>query len=116
MPASAPAPASSEGAALEARWGERGVGQLRLLLPKAGSKDGASYPRLVMRVENVGRLILNCSLLPSTRPPARVSETNLRLAFLTPERQTVSYLLRVKAPAEASALISAIETNIPSGS
>ena len=50
-----------------ARWTERGVGQLRLLVPKDGGAASAQqHPRLVMRVEHVGRLILNESLVPST--------------------------------------------------
>lgn len=62
-----------ERSSLETRWAEKGVGQLRLLGPKAASGDGSeSHPRLVMRVENVGRLILNESLLPTTGLPARL--------------------------------------------
>ena len=34
--------------------------------------DSSRCPRLVMRVEHVGRLILNESLLPTTAPVAKV--------------------------------------------
>jgi len=86
------------------------VGQLRLLVPR----DGAGVPRLVMRVEHVGRLILNEPLLPSTATPVRASDTAVRVALVSSlERQPVSYLLRVKMPQEAEALLRAISSHIP---
>jgi hypothetical protein len=59
---------------------ERGVGQVRLLVPEGGG--GKSFPRLVMRVENVGRLIMNEPLLPTTAPAVRASDTSVRLALV----------------------------------
>jgi len=102
------------------RWLERGVGQCRLLLPKAraaaghtGSAPELSRPRLVMRVEHVGRLILNEVLLASTAPAARATETSLRLVTVNAALQPQSYLLRVKMPSEAKDLLDAINSHIP---
>eukprot|EP00967_Tisochrysis_lutea_P000555 scaffold679_cov32-Tisochrysis_lutea.AAC.3 len=81
---SRPAPTAAReavGAVLPTRWAERGVGQLRLLVPKDAT--GTSKPRLVMRVENVGRLILNEPLLPTTAPAVRASDTSVRLALVS---------------------------------
>ena len=113
------------------RWSEKGVGQLRLLAPKFGClADGQAdpaaggpppCPRLVMRVEHVGRLILNEPLRPTTAPAERVSETSIRLVVVSAQSkdeqpQIQSYLFRVKTPAEAEALINQINNSIPSSS
>ena len=99
------------------RWVESGVGQLRLLvhkpLPK-GSDEPLPYPRLVMRVELVHRLILNEPLLPSMAPAERVSDTSVRFVMLSASNgQPQSYLLRVKLPGDAEQLLSKINANIP---
>lgn len=68
------------------KWAEKGVGQVRLLVPKQASsrgEDGHAYPRLVMRVEHVGRLILNQPLGPTTAPAERVSDTSIRLVVVS---------------------------------
>ena len=103
---------------ISTRWVERDVGQLRLLVPKAeGSTMAHSRrPRLVMRVEHVGRLILNEFLLPSMAMPVRASDTSLRLVLISAELQPVSYLLRVKMTAEANALCEIICSHISRGS
>lgn len=101
------------------RWAERGVGQLRLLVPKhaggsgSGGGAGPAYPRLVMRVEHVGRLILNESLLPSMAPAERVSDTSIRLVVVSAGTGPQSYLLRVKTPVEAEQLIEWINKTRP---
>ena len=109
------------------RWSEKGVGQLRLLVPKSsvvGSVQGGiagstAVPRLVMRVEHVGRLILNEPLRPTTAPAERVSDTSIRLVVVSAQSeasqpQVQSYLFRVKTAAEADALICQINNSIPS--
>ena len=103
------------------RWAERGVGQLRLLVHKSsvaagGTGTGASvpFPRLVMRVEHVGRLILNEALLPSTAPAQKVSDTSIRLVVVSAAAAgPQSYLFRVKTPAEAAQLLDFINKTIP---
>ena len=114
-PAAAPDDAAGAAVQLEPRWSERGVGQLRLLLPKSQSSasDSSRCPRLVMRVEHVGRLILNEMLLPSTAPVAKASETSLRLVLVDTTKQPRSYLIRVKMAAEAEATRTAINSHIP---
>jgi len=99
------------------RWVESGVGQCRLLvhkpLPK-GSDEPLPYPRLVMRVELVHRLILNEPLLPSMAPAEKVSDTSVRFVMLSASNgQPQSYLLRVKLPGDAEQLLSKINANIP---
>jgi len=101
------------------KWAEKGVGQVRLLVPKPGrGEEAPACPRLVMRVEHVGRLILNQPLRPTTAPAERVSDTSIRLVVVsagaddsTPQIQ--SYLFRVKTPAEAEMLVSHINSSIP---
>ena len=98
------------------RWAERGVGQIRLLVHKPlppGDSGALPYPRLVMRVEHVGRLILNESLLPSMAPAERVSDTSIRFALVSAVQGPQSYLLRVKTPVEAEQLVSQINATIP---
>jgi len=69
------------------KWAEKGVGQVRLLVPKQAvrrsAEGGCAYPRLVMRVEHVGRLILNQPLPPATAPAERVSDTSIRLVVVS---------------------------------
>jgi hypothetical protein len=101
------------------RWAERGVGQLRLLVHKpmgAGDKGILPYPRLVMRVEHVGRLILNESLLPSMAPAERVTDTSIRFVLVSATQGPQSYLVRVKTPVEAEGLLSRLNATIPHGS
>ena len=98
------------------RWSERGVGQLRILVHKPlapGSTDPLPHPRLVMRVEHVGRLILNEVLLPSTAPAQRVSDTSIRLVVVSAASGPQSYLFRVKTPVEAEQLIAQVNATIP---
>jgi len=111
-PAPAAAPSSAADSLPPTRWAERGVGQVRLLVP-SGASGASSVPRLVMRVENVGRLILNEPLLPSTAPAVRASDTSVRLALVSTELTPHTYLLRVKMPAEAEALLRMINEHIP---
>ena len=63
----------------------------------------------------VGRLILNAPLLPSTSPAERPTDTSLRLVLYSTESASTSssskpshFVLRVKIPAEAEALQAAI--------
>ena len=104
------------------RWVERGVGQLRLLVHKTAAatagaaqakQASAPFPRLVMRVEHVGRLILNESLLPSMAPAERASETSVRLVLVSASAGPQSYLLRVKTPVEAETLVERINSTRP---
>ena len=108
---------ANEGPLVEVtRWAERGVGGLRLLVhkPLPPSDNGPlPYPRLVMRVENVGRLILNEHLLPTMAPAERVSDTSIRLVLLSAAAGPQSYLLRVKTANEAADLIARINSTIP---
>ena len=60
----------------------------------------------------VGRLILNEILGPSTEPAERVTDTSIRLVVVTAEGPQ-SYLLRVKTPVEAEGLLSRINKTIP---
>ncbi len=102
---------SAEAAEPLTRWVERGVGSLRLLVPKRGA-EAPAHPRLVMRVEHVGRLILNVVLPPSTAPAARVADTSIRLVVVeggSPQ----SYLLRVKTAVEAEQLLARLNATIP---
>jgi len=98
---------------METRWLERGVGQVKLLMPKGGGGED-STARLVMRVENVGRLILNAPLLASTTLVERPTDNTLRLVLYSSESTSAScakpghFVLRVKIPAEAEALQAAI--------
>jgi hypothetical protein len=108
------------------RWLEKGVGQFRILVPKdtAAPADGPKsviYPRVVMRVENTLRLILNELLRPETAPAERVSDTSLRLVVVsapTPsaDPKPQSYLIRVKTASDANALLAQINRNIPRSS
>ena len=105
---------ADDDAAKATRWVERGVGYLRLLLPKA-AEDGAEKrrPRVVMRVENVGRLILNAPLLPTTAPAQKARDRSIRLVLVNAqEKLPPSYLLRVREPKEADDLLQAITENI----
>ena len=98
------------------RWAERGIGQLRLLVHKplaAGASGALPHPRMVMRQEHVGRLILNESLLPSTAPAERVSDTSIRLVVVSAAPGPQSYLFRVKTAAESDALLARINKTIP---
>ena len=98
------------------RWAERGVGQIRLLVHKPlppGDSGALPYPRLVMRVEHVGRLILNESLVPTTAPAVRASDTSIRLVVVSAADGPQSYLLRVKTAAEAAKLLQEINERIP---
>mmetsp|Transcript_40705 Transcript_40705/g.100745 ORF Transcript_40705/g.100745 Transcript_40705/m.100745 type:complete len:429 (+) Transcript_40705:113-1399(+) len=116
------------------RWVERGVGALHLNVHNPPPSPAASEfvpgapahaagalkkrpPRLVMRVEHVGRLILNMQLLPSMPPPAKVSETSIRVNSLGnalgewPADETppsFQCLIRVKTAPEAVALLQAL--------
>ena len=116
-PYAASAAAASSGDASEpaTRWVERGVGSLRLLVPKAaaGEASAESYPRLVMRVEHVGRLILNEALRPETAPAERVTDTSIRLVVVGANAVPQSYLLRVKTPVEAGQLLRWVNATIP---
>ena len=61
-----------------------------------------------MRVEHVGRLILNEVLVPSTAPAQRASDTSIRLVVVSAGSGPQSYLMRVKTPAEAELLLTKI--------
>jgi hypothetical protein len=113
--AQAEAPSSDE-AVETTRWAERGVGQLRLLVPKPlapGASAPPPHPRLVMRVEHTLRLILNESLLPSTAPAERVSDTSIRLVVVNSTGTPQSFLMRVKTAAEGEQLLARINATIP---
>ena len=100
------------------RWAERGVGQVRLLVHKGnsgGEGDPAPHPRMVMRVEHVGRLILNEALPPSTAPAVRASDTSIRMVVSAADGPQ-SFLLRVKTTAEAEQLLARINGIIPKAS
>ena len=113
-PAQPEEPTAPEELVETTRWAERGIGQLRLLVHKNAPESGVN-PRVVMRQEHVGRLILNESLLPTTAPAARVSDTSIRLVLVdSTSTSPQSYLLRVKTPAEGSALLKGINDTIPS--
>lgn len=132
--------AATDAAEPATRWVERGVGSIRVLVPKeagaahgskgskgsaAGDGDGAAaadgdgdggadaFPRLVMRVEHVGRLILNELLRPSTAPAERVTDTSIRLVVVGAGGVPQSYLLRVKTPVESEQLMHWINATIP---
>ena len=96
------------------RWAERGVGQIKLLVAKSG--ESGKVPRMVMRQEQVGRLLLNEALVASTAPAVRASDTSVRLVVVSAAAGPQSYLLRVKTPAEAEQLLSKINSTIPSDS
>ena len=85
------------------KWAERGVGQLRLLVHKVPAEH---HPRLVMRVEHVGRLILNEVILPMNDHAVRVSENSIRLVVVSGASDAQSYLFRVKTATEAELLLS----------
>jgi hypothetical protein len=84
-------------------------------VPKAaaGEASAESYPRLVMRVEHVGRLILNEALRPETAPAERVTDTSIRLVVVGANAVPQSYLLRVKTPVEAGQLLRWVNATIP---
>ena len=108
---------ANEGPLVEvARWAERGVGSLRLLkhkpLPR-GDERQLPYPRLVMRVEQTMRLILNEHLLPLMAPAERVSDCSIRLVLLSAATGPQSYLLRVKSASEATELLTKVNATIP---
>ena len=114
-PAQPEEPAGEEELVETTRWAERGIGQLRLLVHKPLSGGSSTpFPRVVMRQEHVGRLILNETLHPTTAPAARVTDTSIRIV-LVDSASTVpqSYLLRVKTPAEGAALLARINETIP---
>ena len=53
------------------------------------------------------------SLLPSTAPAVRASDTSIRLVVVSAENGPQSYLLRVKTAAEAELLLSKVNSTIP---
>ena len=98
------------------RWAERGVGSLRLLKHKPfprGDDRPLPYPRVVMRVEQTMRLILNEHLLPLMAPAERVSDCSIRLVLLSAATGAQSYLLRVKTASEATELLTKVNATIP---